>query len=97
MQLRPDRPAAAFDQLVGYPEPSENLQRARLHAQSTRLVNPVEQAIDEPETDPIHRQLCGQREASRTSAHDQHSDVGLGRLSQVTGHEQQPNRPAIAR
>ena len=35
--------------------------------------------------------------ASRTSAHDQHIDVGLGRRSQVTGHEQQPNRPAIAR
>ena len=85
MHLQTDRLVTPVHQLVGHTEAGEDLQRARLHTQGPRFVNPVELTIDEPEPGSVLRQLCGQRETRRTSAHDQHIDVGLDRLRTLAG------------
>ena len=86
MHLQTDRLVTPVHQLVGHTEAGEDLQRARLHTQGPRFVNPVELTIDEPEPGSVLRQLRGQRETRRTSAHDQHIDVGFDRLRTLAGH-----------
>jgi hypothetical protein len=65
MELDPDRVVAPPDQLVGQPQPAQDLQGARLDTQRARLLHPVQLPVDDANRRPQRPQLGGQGEAGR--------------------------------
>ena len=79
---RPDRPAraatiarplfrrpavvAALDQSLREPEPSQNLERARLDGERAQLVYAIELPVDDPDASAVCMQLGGKRQTGRT-------------------------------
>jgi hypothetical protein len=64
-----------FDQRLRDPEPSEDLERARLHSQRARLVHAVKRPVDDPDAGAARMELSGEGEPGWTGADDQ--DVWL--------------------
>jgi hypothetical protein len=64
----------AFDHRVGDAEPGEQFQGPRLHGERPGLVDPVELAIDEPESGPERLELTCKRQAGRASPDGEHID-----------------------
>ena len=71
VELDPDRVVAPRDQLLGQPQPAQDLQGARLDGQRARLVHPVQLPVDDANGRPERLELGGQGEAGRSGPDDQ--------------------------
>jgi hypothetical protein len=60
VELHPHRVVAARQQLLGHPQPPQDLQRARLDRQRTRLMHTVELPVDDPHRRAEGLELGGQ-------------------------------------
>ena len=86
MELDPDRVVAPLDQLLGQPQPAQDLQGARLDAQRARLMHPVQLPVDDANGRPERLELGGQGEAGRPGPDDQDVEqIAVGRRSREGG------------
>jgi hypothetical protein len=78
VELHPDRIVAVCQQLLGHPQPPQDLQRARLDRQLTRLVHSVGLPVDDPYRRAERLELGGQGEAGRSGADDHNVEPAVG-------------------
>jgi hypothetical protein len=71
MEPDPDRVVAPPDQLVGHPQPAQDLQGPRLDTQRPRLPHPLQLPVHNPNRRPEHPQLAGQGQTGRPRPDDQ--------------------------
>ena len=80
VELDPDRVVAPRDQVLGQPQPAQDLQGARLDAQRARLVHPVQLPVDDANPCSERLELGGQGQAGRPGPNDQDVEqVAVGR------------------
>ena len=66
--------AAGCHHLLGHAERGEDFQRAGLDGERTRLGDPLDLPVDDPEPHAVRLQLEGERQAGRAGADDHHVD-----------------------